>query len=58
MSEFCATCAPKYRMRNDAKGLCKKGEVTRFLCEECGLIWVDHLGLPVSLTTTTDQPDS
>lgn len=47
MAEFCATCAPKYRMRNDAKGLCKKGEVTRFLCEECGLIWVDYLGLPI-----------
>ena len=28
----------------DMKGICKEGEFVEVLCEECGPIWVDHLG--------------
>ena len=49
MADFCYQCTEKRLgvdpKLNDLKDLCKEGEYASALCEGCGPIVVDHLGI-------------
>ena len=46
MSDFCKTCSEEMFKQDygDLSNLCKEGECAEVLCENCGWIFVNHLG--------------
>jgi hypothetical protein len=55
MADFCQKCSIKmfHQDYRELAGLCQVGEVASAICENCGLITVDHNGKRVFWT---DQP--
>jgi len=47
MADFCKECSIEVfgEDMGDLAGLCKEDEVTKVICEGCGIIWVDYKGV-------------
>lgn len=58
MSSFCGACSEFMFGRDfgDFAGLCEPGEYVKVLCEDCGIVLVDHTGRRVAICVSCGSP--
>jgi hypothetical protein len=58
VSEFCQQCSIDIFGEDfgELANLCKEGETARVLCEDCGIIVVDHTGKRIYFTADQTSP--